>query len=33
MGVRDFDLIQGTLDLLVLECLGTGANHGASRKR
>ena len=28
MGVRDFDLIQGTLDLLVLKCLGTGANHG-----
>ena len=28
MAVRDFDLIQGTLDLLVLKCLGTGANHG-----
>jgi len=28
MAVRDFDLIQGTLDLLVLKCLNTGANHG-----
>jgi transcriptional regulator len=28
MAVRDFDLIQGTLDLLVLKCLSTGANHG-----
>ena len=28
MAVRDFDLIQGTLDLLVLKCLATGANHG-----
>jgi transcriptional regulator len=28
MAVRDFDLIQGTLDLLVLKCLGVGANHG-----
>ena len=28
MAVRDFDLIHGTLDLLVLKCLGTGANHG-----
>ena len=28
MAVRDFDLIQGTLDLLVLKCLYTGANHG-----
>lgn len=28
MAVRDFDLIQGTLDLLVLKCLYAGANHG-----
>jgi transcriptional regulator len=28
MAVRDFDLIQGTLDLLVLRCLNAGANHG-----
>jgi transcriptional regulator len=28
MAVRDFDLLQGTLDLLVLKCLSTGANHG-----
>ena len=28
MPVRDFDLIQGTLDLLVLKCLSTGASHG-----
>jgi PadR family transcriptional regulator PadR len=28
MAVRDFDLIQGTLDLLVLKCLAAGANHG-----
>jgi PadR family transcriptional regulator, regulatory protein PadR len=28
MAVRDFDLIQGTLDLLVLKCLSVGANHG-----
>ena len=28
MAVRDFDLIQGTLDLLVLKCLYGGANHG-----
>jgi PadR family transcriptional regulator, regulatory protein PadR len=28
MAVRDFDLIQGTLDLLVLKCLSAGANHG-----
>ena len=28
MAVRDFDLIQGTLDLLVLRCLYTGTNHG-----
>jgi PadR family transcriptional regulator, regulatory protein PadR len=28
MAVRQFDLIQGTLDLLVLKSLGTGSNHG-----
>jgi PadR family transcriptional regulator len=28
MPVRDFDLIQGTLDLLVLKCLSSGPNHG-----
>jgi PadR family transcriptional regulator PadR len=28
MGVRQFDLLQGTLDLLVLKCLSTGPNHG-----
>jgi PadR family transcriptional regulator len=28
MAVRQFDLIQGTLDLLILKSLSTGANHG-----
>jgi transcriptional regulator len=28
MAVRQFDLIQGTLDLLVLKSLSTGPNHG-----
>jgi PadR family transcriptional regulator PadR len=28
VAVRRFDLIQGTLDLLVLKSLSTGANHG-----
>ena len=28
MAVRKFDLIQGTLDLLVLKSLSTGPNHG-----
>jgi PadR family transcriptional regulator, regulatory protein PadR len=28
MAVRRFDLLQGTLDLLVLQILGTGPNHG-----
>ena len=28
MAVRRFDLIQGTLDLLVLKSLSAGANHG-----
>jgi PadR family transcriptional regulator, regulatory protein PadR len=28
MAVRQIDLIQGTLDLLVLKSLSTGANHG-----
>jgi transcriptional regulator len=28
MAVRQFDLLQGTLDLLILKSLGTGANHG-----
>ena len=28
MGVRKGDLLQGTLDLLVLRVLGAGPNHG-----
>ena len=28
MAVRQIDLLQGTLDLLILKSLGTGANHG-----
>jgi transcriptional regulator len=28
MGVRQIDLLQGTLDLLILKSLSTGANHG-----
>ena len=28
MAVRQFDLIQGTLDLLILKTLGAGPNHG-----
>lgn len=28
MAVRQVDLLQGTLDLLVLKILSTGANHG-----
>ena len=28
MAVRRFDLLQGTLDLLVLQVLGNGPNHG-----
>jgi PadR family transcriptional regulator PadR len=28
MAVRKMDLLQGTLDLLILKSLGTGANHG-----
>jgi PadR family transcriptional regulator, regulatory protein PadR len=28
VAVRKFDLIQGTLDLLVLKSLSTGPNHG-----
>lgn len=28
MAVRRFDLLQGTLDLLVLQCLGAGPDHG-----
>jgi PadR family transcriptional regulator PadR len=28
MGIRQIDLLQGTLDLLVLKSLSTGANHG-----
>lgn len=28
MGIRQIDLLQGTLDLLILRTLGTGANHG-----
>jgi PadR family transcriptional regulator len=28
MAVRRIDLLQGTLDLLILKTLGTGPNHG-----
>jgi transcriptional regulator len=28
MAVRRIDLLQGTLDLLVLKCLGAGPDHG-----
>ena len=28
MAVRQIDLLQGTLDLLILKSLGTGPNHG-----
>src|SRR5215470_16580767 len=28
MAVRQFDLLQGTLDLLILKSLNAGANHG-----
>lgn len=28
MGVRKLDLLQGTLDLLILKSLSVGANHG-----
>ena len=28
MGIRQIDLLQGTLELLILKSLGTGANHG-----
>jgi PadR family transcriptional regulator PadR len=28
LAVRRIDLLQGTLDLLILKSLGTGANHG-----
>jgi len=28
MAVRQTDLLQGTLDLLILKVLGTGPNHG-----
>lgn len=28
MSIRQIDLLQGTLDLLILKSLGTGANHG-----
>jgi PadR family transcriptional regulator PadR len=28
MAVRQIDLLQGTLDLLILRCLGAGPNHG-----
>jgi PadR family transcriptional regulator len=28
MAVRTIDLLQGTLDLLILKSLGTGPNHG-----
>jgi transcriptional regulator len=28
MGIRQIDLLQGTLDLLILKSLSSGANHG-----
>ena len=28
MGIRQIDLLQGTLELLILKSLSTGANHG-----
>ena len=28
MGIRQIDLLQGTLDLLILKSLSIGANHG-----
>ncbi len=28
MAIRDTDLLQGTLDLLILKILSTGSNHG-----
>src|SRR5205085_1554528 len=28
MAVRQIDLLQGTLDLLILKALGSGSNHG-----
>jgi transcriptional regulator len=28
MGIRQIDLLQGTLDLLILRTLSTGPNHG-----
>ena len=28
MGIRQIDLLQGTLDLLILKSLSAGANHG-----
>jgi PadR family transcriptional regulator len=28
MGIRQIDLLQGTLDLLILRSLSAGANHG-----
>ena len=28
MGIRQIDLLQGTIDLLILKSLSTGANHG-----
>ena len=28
MGIRQIDLLQGTLDLLILKSLSTGSNHG-----
>ena len=28
MGIRQIDLLQGTLDLLILKSLSRGANHG-----
>ena len=29
MGIRQIDLLQGTLDLLILRSLSIGANHGS----
>ena len=33
MGIRQIDLLQGTLDLLILKSLSTGANQGMGSPR